>query len=112
MGHKMDRERDAEAWLRREIEKIGGEFWKFTSPGRDGVPDRIALLPVGRVVFVEMKKSGEHLPPIQRYHIERLRSMGCEACVVYGRDGAKRFLRDFSLAQVVESEYGREVMKP
>ena len=34
------RERDIESGLRRQVEKMGGKFMKFTSPGNDGVPDR------------------------------------------------------------------------
>lgn len=90
----MTRERDIEAWIRRRIEKMGGVFWKFTSPGNDGVPDRIALFPDGRLVFVELKTATGKLTMVQRYQIERLRKLDQQVAVVYGEDGAKEFVRD------------------
>ncbi|MDU2112388.1 MAG: VRR-NUC domain-containing protein, partial [Clostridiales bacterium] len=40
-------EKEIEAYLRIRIKKLGGIAYKFTSPGNDGVPDRIVLLPKG-----------------------------------------------------------------
>ena len=37
------------------VEQAGGLAWRFTSPGRRGVPDRICLFPNGRLAFVEVK---------------------------------------------------------
>ena len=54
----MERERDIEKWLRQKIEQMGGIALKFTSPGNDGVPDRIAVLPGGQVWFIELKTTG------------------------------------------------------
>ena len=53
------RERDIESWLRDKIQQMGGVAMKFTSPGNDGVPDRIAILPGGQVWFIELKTTGE-----------------------------------------------------
>ena len=41
-----------------QVKALGGVAWKWISPGRDGVPDRICVLPGGRVLFVEMKRPG------------------------------------------------------
>ncbi|MBD2797204.1 VRR-NUC domain-containing protein [Xenorhabdus sp. 18] len=59
-----------------EIKKIGGIAYKFVSPGRRGVPDRIVVLPDGRVVFVECKAPGEKPRPDQLREHERLRALG------------------------------------
>ena len=48
-------EKDIEKLFRDEIKKAGGKAYKFTSPGNDGVPDRIVMLPGGHIVFVELK---------------------------------------------------------
>jgi len=47
------RERDIELKLRDAVKAVGGLCWKFTSPGTSGVPDRIVLMPKGRIAFVE-----------------------------------------------------------
>lgn len=49
-------EKDIEGKLRKQVEKQGGKCLKWVCPGWTGVPDRIILLPGGRVHFVETKK--------------------------------------------------------
>jgi hypothetical protein len=48
------------------IERAGGKTWKFTSPGRKGVADRIACLPDGSTWFVELKTKGGRLSALQK----------------------------------------------
>ena len=48
------------------VERIGGKTWKFTSPGRKGVADRIACLPDGSTWFVELKTKGGRLSVLQK----------------------------------------------
>ena len=52
------REKVIEHKLLTEVKKIGGLALKFVSPGYDGVPDRIVLLPGGKIGFVEVKAPG------------------------------------------------------
>jgi Holliday junction resolvase-like predicted endonuclease len=49
------REIDIEQKLLTAVKAYGGVCWKFTSPGTAGVPDRIVLMPHGRIAFVEVK---------------------------------------------------------
>ena len=49
------------------IERAGGKTYKFTSPGRKGVADRIACLPDGSTWFVETKRpKGGRLSVLQK----------------------------------------------
>ena len=48
------------------VERLGGKTYKFTSPGRRGVADRIACLPDGSTWFVELKTKGGRLSPLQK----------------------------------------------
>lgn len=59
-------ERDIEKKLIRPVRELGGLCLKFETPGYTGVPDRIILLPGGRVVFVETKQPGKKERPRQR----------------------------------------------
>lgn len=61
------------------IKQCGGRAFKWVSPGCSGVPDRICILPEGRVIFIEVKRPGEKdgLRPRQRKIIDVLRSLGC-----------------------------------
>jgi len=45
---------------------MGGIAAKFVSPGFDGVPDRLVLLPKGKMAFIELKAKGKKLRPLQK----------------------------------------------
>lgn len=69
------RERVVENWLRRSVRGRGGLAVKLV-PSVAGLPDRLVLLPGGRVVFVETK-APDGTVKIHQYVIhEMLRSMG------------------------------------
>ncbi len=42
-------EKMIEQKLRNEVKALGGRAYKFVSPGNDGVPDRLVVLPGGKV---------------------------------------------------------------
>jgi len=48
-------EKYIEKKLVAEVKKMGGIAAKFISPGLDGMPDRLVLLPLGKMAFVELK---------------------------------------------------------
>lgn len=103
-----ERERDIEEWLRKRIEVMSGFFWKFTSPGNDGVPDRVAMFPDGRTVFVELKAAGGHLARTQWYQIARMVKKKQQVCVVRGMTGAKDFLQDMKEHSTASIDYGHD----
>lgn len=76
------RENEMEAKLVAAVKAAGGVCWKRTSPGTAGVPDRIVLLPSGRIAFVEVKAPGETPRPLQRLRIRTLRRLGFKAFVL------------------------------
>ena len=88
------RERDTEKWLREKIQQLGGVAMKFTSPGNDGVPDRIAILPGGQVWFIELKKDGEKPTAVQKWQLEQLRKMGCNVALITGKQEARAWIRE------------------
>ena len=59
------REKTIEAKLVQAVRTKGGLAPKFTSLGLDGVPDRLVLLPGGRIAFIELKAPGKTLRPLQ-----------------------------------------------
>ena len=69
-------ERNIERRLITEAKKRGGLALKFVSPGLDGVPDRIVLLPGGRLGFVETKVPGKRMRPLQVRRKEQLEALG------------------------------------
>lgn len=60
------REREIEKILAAEVKKLGGRAYKWVSPGNDGVPDRIVILPGETPYFVELKSESGGLAPCRR----------------------------------------------
>ena len=69
-------EKSTEQKLVKAVKAKGGLAPKFVSPGFDGVPDRIVLLPRGRIAFVELKANGRKLRPLQVKRKRQLESLG------------------------------------
>lgn len=88
------RERDIEMCLVSEVKKLGGRAYKWTSPGNDGVPDRIVIFPGRPPVFVELKADNGKLTALQKIQIGRLKDLGQEVRVLYGIDGVSQFFQD------------------
>jgi hypothetical protein len=70
------REKTIEKKLILAIKDMGGIAPKFMSPGFDGMPDRIVLLPGGRMGFVEVKAPGKVPRPLQEARHRMLRRLG------------------------------------
>ena len=70
------REREIERKLVSTVKSRGGICPKFVSPGFDGMPDRVVLLPHGKIGFVEVKRPGEQPRPLQKARHKILRRLG------------------------------------
>lgn len=88
------RESTIEARLVREVRKRGGLCYKFVSPGNPGVPDRIAIFPGGRTVYIELKTETGRLAKVQQWQLDEIRKRGAEARVLKGMDQVLEFLRE------------------
>lgn len=69
-------EKQIEQKLVKAVKSKGGLAPKFVSPGFDGVPDRIVLLPHGRIAFIELKAKGRKMRPLQVRRKRQLESLG------------------------------------
>ncbi len=76
------REKTVEQKLVRAVKAAGGICPKWVAAGFDGMPDRIVLLPNGRLGFVEVKAPGKKARPLQRSRHELLRSLGFKVYVL------------------------------
>lgn len=76
------REKTIEQKFRMAVKAAGGLAVKFISPGFDGVPDRMALLPDGKMAFVEVKAPGEKPRPLQLSRHRLLRRLGFKVYVL------------------------------
>lgn len=80
------RERQIEQHLVAAVRKRNGLCPKWGSPGLDGVPDRIILLPGGRVAFAELKATGKTLRTQQRYRKAQLERLGFKVYVIDSKE--------------------------
>lgn len=79
---KMTEEKKIEQELIKEVKAMGGICYKFMSPGRKHVPDRLCVLPKGIIFFVECKKEDEEPRSGQYRELVRLRDMDHHAYYV------------------------------
>lgn len=98
------REKDLERRLTQGVKKLGGKAYKFVSPGNAGVPDRLLVMPGGRVAFVELKAADGRLSPCQKIRIAELKRLGADVEVLRGLEDVDRFLRERHLRPEKETE--------
>ena len=90
------REKIIEEKLVKAIRLTGGLAPKFVSPGFDGVPDRLILLPNGRMAFAELKAPGKQLRPLQKRRKRQLETLGFRVFVIDNTDQIGGVLSELS----------------
>jgi hypothetical protein len=87
--------------LEKNIEKVvceyarsrfGAKTYKFVSPQRRSVPDRIVVFPGGRLIFIEFKAPGKRPTPMQTREIEQLQLLGQSVFIIDDVDAGKRVI--------------------
>ena len=92
------RDKIIEDKLVKSIRLMGGLAPKFVSPGFDGVPDRLILLPNGRMAFAELKAPGKQLRPLQKRRKRQLEALGFRVYVIDNTDQIGGVLDELSPA--------------
>ncbi len=88
----MPTERDIEKQLRVRVAALGGKAYKFSSPGNNGVPDRIILIK-GKCYFVELKRPGQDLSPRQKAVKKDFAKLGFEVYKLNSVEDVDKFLK-------------------
>lgn len=86
-------EKHLESKLGKWCRANGYLFYKFSSPAKRGVPDRIAIAPNGRIGFLELKAKGKKPTNLQVKEIQVLLEQNCEANWFDNYDDAITFLK-------------------
>ena len=76
------REKQIEQKLVKAVKAEGGMCPKLVSPGTDGMPDRLVMLPKARIGFVEVKAPGAKPRPLQVKRLGQLRDLGFHVSVL------------------------------
>lgn len=80
------REKTIESKLKNTVKSMGGIALKLISPGFDGVPDRLVLLPHGKLAFIELKAPGKRLRPLQEKRKKQLEALGFSVFCIDGTE--------------------------
>lgn len=94
----MKSEKQIENYLKKKITEAGGMCLKWTSPGTAGVPDRIIIMPKGKIYFVELKAEDKknNLSTLQRAFIAKLIIFDCRVEVIASFEAVDRFVKGVS----------------
>lgn len=92
-------ERDIERYLVDQCRARGWGCYKFTSPGRRSVPDRIVIVPpagrpVTQMFFIELKAPGRPPTASQCREHARLRALGCDVRVIDSFEEIDKFVEN------------------
>ena len=87
-------EKTTERMLTGVVKAIGGMAPKLISPGLSGMPDRLILLPGGRLAFVEVKAPGMQLRPLQVKRKRQLEALGFKVCVLDRKEQIQQILKE------------------
>ena len=86
-------EKEVERYLREQVKKkLNGTALKFVSPGLNGVPDRLVLMPGGKVAFVETKAPAQKLRRLQEYVCGTIRGLGFDVRRIDTKAGVDAFV--------------------
>jgi len=75
-------EKDIEKKVCDYAKSLGCLVYKFTSPSRRSVPDRLFIFPNGAIRFVEFKRAGAKTTPAQEVEIQKILKQGVGVWVV------------------------------
>jgi hypothetical protein len=100
-----------EAFLVKRVRLLGGQSIKL-APMQAGIPDRLVLLPGGRLFLVEVKAVGETPSEIQRHwHAKALKDQGVVVHVLVGEEGVRQWLRQVFAAPTVRPRSRRPAQR-
>ena len=101
-------EKAIEGYLVKKVMEIGGLSWKFSSTSQNGVPDRIVIMPNGRIAFVELKSSQGRLSVIQEHVLVKLKKMNCEVHIIKSRTGVSKLISSLTIDDYFDPKLRRD----
>lgn len=78
----MAQEQELEHKLVKAVKKIGGMCLKFVSPSYRGMPDRLILIALGKMAFLEVKAPGKKPRKLQSLRHKQLTELGFKVYVL------------------------------
>lgn len=85
-------EAEVERYFTWAVRRAGGQTYKFRSPTRSGVADRIACMPNGETWFVELKKIGGRISPLQLIFAEEMHRLHQNYACLWSKEDVDQWL--------------------
>ena len=79
-------EAEIERYFVWAVRRAGGQTYKFKSPTQRGVADRIACMPWGATWFVEIKKPGGRISPLQQVFALEMQKLGQNYACLWSKE--------------------------
>ena len=92
---QIESEKDLERKLSHGVKKLLGLSFKFLPFLVAGIPDRICLLPGGRIFFAEIKTTKKTPEKLQKYWHLKLRKLGFRVEVIDTSEQIENILKDY-----------------
>jgi len=89
-------EKDIEAYFVKRVKALGGYAYKFRSVTQAGVADRIACLPNGKIIMVELKKPGGRLSALQKVFADEMRTVGAPYVCLWSKEEVDEWCNRFA----------------
>lgn len=86
-----------EKYFTAQVKKLGGWAMKFISPGVSGVPDRVVLLPNGRIFFAELTRPGGKARPLQLAVHRKIEKLGFDVYVIDSKEQVREVLEKYGI---------------
>lgn len=89
-------EKTIEQKLVKEVKALNGLCLKLSCPGFAGMPDRLILLPKGKIGFVEVKRKGEKARPLQISRHKILNKLGFKVFILDSKDQINKIIEEIT----------------
>ena len=96
-AHSRTSEKSTEHYFCTQMRALGLPCIKQFNPFEAGWPDRLVVLPGGRVIWVEFKSKGEKPTAIQRIRHNALRDKGHDVEIVSCREEAENLVEEIKI---------------
>ena len=83
-----------------KVKSAGGKAIKMETWGRAGLPDRLVLMPGGRVYFVELKRENGVLSEVQKYVIKEFAKLDFNVRIIRNAEQIEEFIKEVSSDEV------------
>ena len=87
-------EKDIEKKFTKAIRHVDGIALKLVSPSFNGIPDRLVLMPKGKIGFVEIKDKGKKPRALQILRHNMLRQLGFKVFVLDDVDDIEKIIKE------------------